>query len=76
LPVEKVAKKGKKGKEVDVKDIHDIDVNEEMEETDLKKMSIQKLRTLVLEKQLSSDPSKLKKPELLKLLESNMDENN
>jgi hypothetical protein len=41
----------------------------ESNETDYKKMSIQKLRTIVLEKQLtSSDPSKMKKPELLKLL--------
>ena len=38
-------------------------------ETDYKKMSVQKLRRIVLEKVLSPDPSKIKKPELLKLLE-------
>ena len=32
-------------------------------------MSVQKLRNIVLEKGLSPDPSKIKKPELLKLLE-------
>jgi hypothetical protein len=33
-----------------------------------KKMSITALRTLVISKGLSTDPSKMKKPELLKLL--------
>jgi len=63
-PSEKAVKKSKKVK--DVKD--DKDDKEDNEETDFKKMSIQRLRTIVLEKQLSPDPSKLKKPELLKLL--------
>ena len=60
-PSEKAVKKVKK-----VKD--DKEDKEDNEETDFKKMSIQRLRTIVLEKQLSPDPSKLKKPELLKLL--------
>ena len=38
-------------------------------ETDYKKMSVQKLRSIVFDKGLSPDPSKTKKPELLKLLE-------
>jgi hypothetical protein len=64
-PSEKVVKKVKKVKE----EKEDKEDKEDKEETDFKKMSIQKLRTVVLEKQLSSDPSKLKKQELLKLLE-------
>jgi hypothetical protein len=47
----------------------EVVVNEDTEETDYKKMPVQKLRTLVIEKGISSDPSKLKKPELLKLIE-------
>ena len=39
-----------------------------IEETDYKKMSINKLRNIVLEKGLSTEPSKLKKPEILKML--------
>ena len=39
-------------------------------EMDYKKMSVAKLRSIVSEKGLSNDPSKLKKPELIKLLES------
>jgi len=38
------------------------------EEVDHKKMSVSVLRNIVLEKGLSTDPSKIKKPELLKLL--------
>lgn len=38
-------------------------------ETEYKKYTIQKLKSIVLEKGLSSDPSKLKKNELLKILE-------
>ena len=67
-PSEKPVKKVKKGKEVK-QEIEEIEEKEETEETDFKKMSIQKLRTIVLEKQLSLDPSKMKKQELLKLLE-------
>jgi hypothetical protein len=36
---------------------------------DYKKMSVTKLRDIVLEKGLSNDASKLKKPELIKLLD-------
>jgi hypothetical protein len=36
------------------------------------KMNIQKLKTLVISKGLCSDPSKMKKQELIKLLENNM----
>ena len=39
------------------------------EETDFKKMSVQKLRSIIIEKGFLEDPSKLKKPELLKLIE-------
>ena len=35
-----------------------------------RKMTVQDLRALVITKGLSSDPSKMKKPEILKLLES------
>jgi hypothetical protein len=38
------------------------------ENIDYKKLSLNKLRQIVSEKNLSSDSSKLKKPELLKLL--------
>ena len=38
------------------------------ENIDYKKMSINKLRSLILEKGLSTDTTKLKKPELIKLL--------
>jgi len=58
-PVKKVKKVNKEIKEEE---------KEEIDETDFKKMSIQRLRTVVLEKQLSPDPSKMKKQELLKLL--------
>ena len=39
-----------------------------IEETDYKKMTIHKLRIIVVEKGLSNDASKLKKPEILKML--------
>jgi hypothetical protein len=39
-----------------------------MEAMDYKKLSLNKLKSIVLEKGLVSDPSKLKKNELLKLL--------
>ena len=41
-----------------------------------RKMTLLQLKALVISKGLMSDSSKMKKPELLKLLESNMDENN
>jgi len=52
-------------------DISNLDENANHDsEMDYKKMSVAKLRSIVSEKGLSSDPSKLKKPELIKLLES------
>jgi hypothetical protein len=36
---------------------------------DYKKLSLQRLKTIVMEKKLVDDSSKLKKPDLLKLLE-------
>ena len=39
-----------------------------------RKMTMQSLKTLVITKGLSTDPSKMKKNELLKLLEANIDE--
>jgi hypothetical protein len=49
--------------------IHLEDSNIENSEIDYKKFSLPKLRSIVLEKGLSNDTSKLKKNELLKLLE-------
>jgi hypothetical protein len=46
-----------------------INLEETIENQDYKKLSLNKLRSIVTEKELSSDPSKLKKSELLKLLE-------
>ena len=46
-----------------------INLEETIENQDYKKLSLNKLRSIVTEKGLSTDPSKLKKPELLKLLE-------
>jgi hypothetical protein len=67
-------------------DIQDIDLdnninNEQDNQTEnikevYRKMNLQQLKALVISKGLISDSSKLKKPELLKLLESNIDENN
>jgi hypothetical protein len=45
-----------------------MEIKEENQEEDYRKMSVPKLRALVTEKKLTSDSSKLKKPELLKLL--------
>ena len=42
---------------------------ENKNENDYKKMNITKLRSIVLERNLNNDPSKLKKPELIKLLD-------
>jgi len=41
-----------------------------------RKMTLMQLKALVISKGLTSDSSKMRKPELLKLLESNIDENN
>ena len=53
-----------------LKTLH-ITNQEESETTDYKKMPVQKLRNIIVEKGISTatDPSKLKKPELLKLVE-------
>ena len=45
-----------------------IHINLEEESVDYKKLTLQKLKTIVVEKGLIADSSKLKKPELLKLL--------
>jgi hypothetical protein len=50
-----------------LKSIHILGL-EESESVDYKKMSLHKLRSLVVEKNLTSDSSKLKKPEIFKLL--------
>ena len=41
-----------------------------------RKMTLMQLKALVISKGLTSDSSKMRKPELLKLLESNIEENN
>lgn len=46
----------------------DLEDNESEESVDYKKLSLQKLKSVVVEKGLVADASKLKKPELLKLL--------
>jgi hypothetical protein len=46
----------------------DLEDNESEESVDYKKLSLQKLKSVVVEKGLVVDASKLKKPELLKLL--------
>ena len=53
-----------------LKTLHIIN-SEEIETTDYKKMPVQKLRNIIMEKGIvtAADPSKLKKPELLKLVE-------
>jgi len=49
--------------------------NENIKEV-YRKMTLMQLKALVITKGLTSDSSKMRKPELLKLLESNIDENN
>ena len=49
---------------------HDKHISVDLSITDYKKLSLNKLRSLVTEKGLSDDANKLKKPELLKLLGS------
>ena len=46
----------------------DLEDNESEDSVDYKKLSLQKLKSVVVEKGLVADASKLKKPELLKLL--------
>jgi hypothetical protein len=45
-----------------------VEKNKNIEVIDYKKLSLNKLKSVVLEKGLTSDPSKLKKQDLLKLL--------
>jgi len=53
-----------------LKSIHILSTEEEESgKIDYKKMSLGKLKELVLEKSLAKDSSRMKKPELLKLLE-------
>jgi hypothetical protein len=52
----------------DLKSISITDLEETNKKQDYKKMSINKLREVVVEKKLIMDASKLKKPDLLKLL--------
>jgi hypothetical protein len=49
-------------------DVKTVNVSLEEETIDYKKMTISKLRSIVIEKQLSQDASKLKKNEIFKLL--------
>jgi hypothetical protein len=51
-----------------LKSIHILS-SEDDAKIDYKKLSLAKLKELVLEKDLAKDPSRMKKPELLKLLE-------
>jgi hypothetical protein len=51
-----------------VEETKHVEEHKNVEETDYKKMSINKLRNIVLEKGLSTEPSKLKKHEILKML--------
>jgi len=53
-------------KSISISDLEEIKNNNE--NVDYKKLSLNKLRSVVLEKNLTLDSSKLKKPELLKLL--------
>lgn len=45
-----------------------MEIKEENPDEDYRKMSVQKLRALAFEKKLTTDSTKLKKPELLKML--------
>jgi len=57
-------------KKINIMDLEEVKSIHAGEHNDYKKMSVQKLRTLVVERNLVADSSKMKKPELLKLLES------
>ena len=53
----------------DLKSINISNLEEKEDDSiELRKQPVNKLRSIVVEKGLSADPSKLKKPELLKLL--------
>ena len=55
-------------------EIDNSDIQKEVKKEIYRKMTLSALKSIVIEKGLISDPSKLKKQELLKLLESNLDE--
>lgn len=55
--------------ELDSEDISDVNNIKNIEVLDYKKLSLNKLRSIVIEKGIVTDASKLKKHELLKLLE-------
>jgi hypothetical protein len=55
-------------KKINIMDLEEVKSIQASESNDYKKMSLQKLRTLVVERNLVSESSKMKKPELLKLL--------
>jgi hypothetical protein len=57
-------------KKINIMDLEEVKSIHAGEQNDYRKMSVQKLRTLVVERNLVSDSSKMKKPELLKLLET------
>jgi len=55
-------------KKINIMDLEEVKSIQASESNDYKKMSVQKLRSLVVERNLVSESSKMKKPELLKLL--------
>ena len=55
-------------------EIDNNDIQKEVKKEIYRKMTLTALKSIVIEKGLLSDPSKLKKQELLKLLESSLDE--
>lgn len=58
--------------DIDVENLNEDDDDDFMEmKTDYKKTAVATLRQMVSDKGLCDDPSKLKKPELIKLLETN-----
>jgi hypothetical protein len=57
-------------KKINIMDLEEVKSIHAGEHNDYKKMSVQKLRSLVVERNLVADSSKMKKPELLKLLET------
>jgi hypothetical protein len=57
-------------KAIDISNLEEYHKESESDTCDYKKMSLNKLRSVVVEKGLASDSSKLKKNELLKLLSS------
>jgi len=55
-------------KKINIMDLEEVKSIQASESNDYKKMSVQKLRSLVVERNLINESSKMKKPELLKLL--------